>query len=130
MQVVLDNIKHIDFFSYLLFINTQSKIYHLQSDKYEHHIALGDFYDSLEDITDDIIETMQGKLHKKFKGYKPYPYKEDNAVLLMLKNCLDETLKYKKELKKYDNNYDNIVNKLQTLQDLIEHTIYKIEFLP
>ena len=130
MQVIVDNIKHIDFFSYLFHINTQSKIYHVQSDKYEHHIVLNEFYDGLTGITDSLIETMQGKLRKKLKGYKSYPFKEDNSVLEFFSNCLDEVIKYKKELKKYEGTYDNIINQIQTLQDLVEQCIYKITFLP
>ena len=130
MQVIVDNIKHIDFFSYLFHINTQAKIYHVQSDKYEHHIVLGEFYDGLTGITDSLIETMQGKLRKKLKGYKSYPFKEDNSVLEFFSNCLDEVIKYKKELKKYEGTYDNIINQIQTLQDLVEQCIYKITFLP
>ena len=130
MQVIVDNIKHIDFFSYLFHINTQSKIYHVQSDKYEHHIVLNEFYDGLTGITDSLIETMQGKLRKKLRGYKSYPFKEDNSVLEFFSNCLDEVIKYKKELKKYEGTYDNIINQIQTLQDLVEQCIYKITFLP
>ena len=130
MQVIVDNIKHIDFFSYLFHINTQAKIYHVQSDKSEYHIVLGEFYDGLTGITDSLIETMQGKLRKKLRGYKSYPFKEDNSVLEFFSNCLDEVIKYKKELKKYEGTYDNIINQIQTLQDLVEHCIYKITFLP
>ena len=44
-----------------LYVLTQSKVYHWQTKIYNKHVASGGFYDALQPLVDQFIETYQGK---------------------------------------------------------------------
>ena len=49
------------FIQNLLHCVTNAHLLHLQSTSYAQHMALGAFYEGLEDLTDSLAETIQGK---------------------------------------------------------------------
>jgi hypothetical protein len=49
------------FFITLLHSSTNAHILHLQSRSLSEHMALGEFYLSIEELTDNLIEAWQGK---------------------------------------------------------------------
>ena len=44
-----------------LYVLTQSKVYHWQTKIYNKHVASGAFYDAIQPLVDQFIETYQGK---------------------------------------------------------------------
>lgn len=118
----------VEFFSCLLHCGIQVRIYHWQSDSYAQHSALGDLYDSLSVLTDSLVETMQGKDDKIFKGYKlESELNEDNKPLEYLKMMAswikEERYKcFSKECTEIQNIIDEIIS-------TIEKTNYKLKFL-
>lgn len=116
----------VEIISKLLHASSQIHIYHLQSKSYAQHMALG-IYDEVTSKLDELAETIQGKTKSILKGYKPYPFVEDDNPIKFLedlKMCLES---YRKKLKSPE--YDNIDNQVQTIVDLIESCIYKLTFL-
>jgi DNA-binding ferritin-like protein len=45
----------------LIHINAQVKVFHWQTDSYSQHVALGEYYDKLNDLIDTFVESYQGK---------------------------------------------------------------------
>lgn len=56
-----EGISKIEFFGKLFQIRDAAHFAHLRSKKFSEHIALGDFYDKLLELTDTLIESYQGK---------------------------------------------------------------------
>lgn len=119
---------HIDIISKLLHSRSQAHVFHFQSVSYSRHKALEDYYTAIVDKIDEYVETTQGKFSTLLKGYKTYPYVEDGSEIKYfegLKSDLEiyrSTQLNKKELA-------NLDNQIQTIQDLVEQTIYKLKFL-
>lgn len=113
-----------DFFLTLLHSATNTHILHLQSRSLSEHLALGDFYDSIVDLVDPIIEACQGKNQHIVE----YP----NAYTPPLANGLEEL----KALSAYVQANRSVVgadselqNLIDGVQELIDSTIYKLTFL-
>lgn len=113
---------HSELASRLFHMRSQFHIYHLQTNSYARHKALNSLYDSVLDKADTIIETLQGKLGSVLKGYKSYPYLEDDSVESYIKECINYLEGYRNSLPKPK--FDNIDNQIQTLIDDLESTLY------
>lgn len=104
---------------------TAGHIHHLGTDSYSQHMALGDFYDGLDDLSDKFIEAYQGKYSKIIFAEK---------ALFLGENGLELVLYVGKEIAKYrqmpgfpqDSELQNIVDELA---DLVASTLYKLRFL-
>ena len=72
------------FASYLMSIEPQAHIYHLQSNTYAEHIILNELYQEAPENVDTFIESYQGK-YGKIYGYKAQPIREDNDPLAWIK---------------------------------------------
>lgn len=104
---------------------TAGHIHHLTTDSYAQHVALGDFYDGLDDLTDKFIEAYQGKYSKIIFAER---------ALFLGENGLELVLYVGKEIAKYrqmpgfpqDSELQNIVDELA---DLVASTLYKLRFL-
>lgn len=113
-----------DFISGLLHSVTITHIYHLQTKSYAQHIALGDYYDGVEDLTDSLIEVIQGK-YGIIEGYN-----------LNAGDMPSTPLEYMISLSNYveanridmpqDSEIQNIIDEIAAL---IDSTIYKLRFL-
>lgn len=57
-----------DFASLLLASRTQAHIFHLGTDSYAEHKAMGKYYDGIVDLFDGLMESAQG-CYGKVKGY-------------------------------------------------------------
>ena len=76
------------FVSMILESATQAHIFHLQSDSYAQHIALGVYYSGISEIIDTLAEIIQGR-YGIIKGYSvPNPYLEDNNPVAYFENLL------------------------------------------
>lgn len=68
---------------FLAFLN-QLKVLHWQTKSYAQHIALGEAYETLDELFDKFVEIYYGKYGRPEKemeyGYKAYSYRSDNVV--------------------------------------------------
>jgi hypothetical protein len=104
---------------------TAGHIHHLGTDSYSQHMALGDFYDGLDDLSDKFIEAYQGKYSKIIFAEK---------ALFLGENGLELVTYIGSEIASYrkmpgfpqDSELQNIVDELA---DLVASTLYKLRFL-
>jgi hypothetical protein len=116
----------VDIVSGMLHSRTQIHIYHLQTKSFAVHKALGKYYDGVVDLFDGLVESYQGK-HGIVEDYKcdGYDnYTSVNSVIEYLQK-LDKTIEgSRKSIKE-----SFIQNQVDTVQELIYSTIYKLKFL-
>lgn len=110
----------------LLHSQTQVHIFHLGTKSYAEHKALQGYYEGIDVLVDRIIESFQGKygLLTNYKSYKNQSYKNKNQVLKYFKQLLN-IIEEKRNF--CDDSY--IQNQIDTVQDLIYSTMYKLKFL-
>jgi len=112
--------------SYLLHSRNQVHVLHLQTTSYAEHIALGGYYDSISDLVDSLIESYQGKydIIKSYDNYKLESYtgkpQLESYFKALSKKVEDTHTKVKDTY---------IQNQLDTVNELINSTLYKIRFL-
>ena len=121
-----DNYTDVEIISKLLGAVSQLRIYHFQSNSYAEHVAL-EVYKEIGDKLDGLAKTIQGKKKASLRGYKSYPYLEDDNPIKFLEElnyCLESyRVKLKTPLA------DNINSQIQLIQDSIQVTLYKLTFL-
>lgn len=113
-----------DFFLTLLHSATNTHILHLQSRSYSEHKALGEFYEEIVDLTDDLIEAWQGKngrLAEYPNTYQP-PFENGLAEL----QELSAFVQINRGVVGTDTELQNITDEIQ---QLIDSTLYKLTFL-
>lgn len=110
----------------ILHSRNQAHVFHLQTQSFAEHRALNNYYDGVVDLFDGIIESYQGKygIIKNFKTFKIEQYK----------NCKKTISYFEKLLDIIDENRESIEdtyiqNQIDTIQELINSTIYKLKFL-
>lgn len=111
------------FFSLLLNSITQAHIFHLQTNSYAAHKALGSYYAIVEDLTDKLIEAYQGS-HEIVKGYSPAEYSDIKDPVVYFEGLLKKVDASSKLFTESD--MLNIVDEIKTL---IKQTIYKLQNL-
>lgn len=107
--------------STLLKSRDQVHYFHLQTTSFAEHKALNEYYDSILDLTDQLIETAQGE-YGRVSG-KIEIILEDYSADLVLKH-LDETLECMRECR---SNTEN--GALKNIYDEIEGLILKTKYL-
>jgi high-affinity Fe2+/Pb2+ permease len=115
-----------DMVSILLHSQTQVHIFHLQTKSYSEHKALQGYYEGIDALVDGIIESYQGKYDviTQYKSVKNEDYKSNEQVIKYFK-ALDTMIdKNRKEVKE-----SFIQNQIDTVQELINSTVYKLRFL-
>ena len=110
----------------MLHSQTQVHIFHLGTKSYSEHKALQGYYEGIDALVDGIIESYQGKygLLTNYKSYKNQSYKNKNQVLKYFTGLLN-TIEEKRDC--CDDSY--IQNQIDTVQELIYSTMYKLKFL-
>ena len=110
----------------LLHSQTQVHIFHLGTKSYAEHKALQGYYEGIDALVDGIIESFQGKygLLTNYKSYKNQSYKNKNQVMKYLTGLLN-TIEEKRDC--CEDSY--IQNQIDTVQELIYSTMYKLKFL-
>ena len=104
---------------------TAGHIHHLTTDSYSQHVALGEFYDGIDDLTDRFIEAYQGKKSKIIFAEKAL-FLGENGLALVQYVC-DSIESYRKMPGfPQDSELQNIVDELM---DLVDSTKYKLRFL-
>ena len=112
--------------SYLLHSVNQTHVFHLQTKSYAEHIALGVYYDKISDLIDGLVETYQGKhgLIKQYDNFKLESYSSKSQLESYLKAL---STSVEKTHSKVEETF--IQNQLDTIDELINSTLYKIRFL-
>ena len=110
----------------MLHSQTQVHIFHLGTKSYAEHKALQKYYESVDALTDGLVESYQGKygLLTNYKSYKNQSYKNKNQVLKYFTGLLS-MIEEKRE--SVEDSY--IQNQVDTVQELIYSTMYKLKFL-
>jgi hypothetical protein len=115
-----------DMVSILLHSQTQVHIFHLQTKSYAEHKALQKYYEDIDGIVDGIIESYQGK-YDVVTGYnsiKTEDYKSSEQVVKYFKALDSMVEKNRKSVKE-----SFLQNQIDTIQELIYSTLYKLRFL-
>jgi hypothetical protein len=111
---------------HLLHSQTQVHIFHLGTKSYAEHKALQKYYEGIDDLTDGLVESYQGKygLMTNYKTYKMSSYKSKKQVMSYFTHVLDVIEKNRDSV---EDSY--IQNQIDTVQELIYSTMYKLKFL-
>jgi hypothetical protein len=115
-----------DMVSILLHSQTQVHIFHLQTKSYSEHKALQGYYEGIDVLVDGLIESYQGKYDviTQYNSVKNEDYKSNEQVIKYFK-VLDTMIeKNRKSVKE-----SFIQNQIDTVQELINSTVYKLRFL-
>jgi high-affinity Fe2+/Pb2+ permease len=115
-----------DMVSILLHSQTQVHIFHLQTKSYSEHKALQGYYEGIDALVDGVIESYQGK-YDVVTGYnsiKTEDYKSSEQVIKYFKALDSMVEKNRKSVKE-----SYIQNQIDTVQELIFSTLYKLRFL-
>jgi hypothetical protein len=115
-----------DMVSILLHSQTQVHIFHLQTKSYSEHKALQNYYEGIDGLVDGIIESYQGK-YDVVTGYnsiKTEDYKSSEQVIKYFKALDSMVEKNRKSVKE-----SFLQNQIDTVQELIYSTLYKLRFL-
>ena len=123
------NTDFVSVISKLFHSQNQVHIFHLQTKSqtsFAEHMALGGFYSEIGGLIDGLVESYQGK-YDIITGYKHEEYDNYSGV--------DQLISYFKDLvsdveslhKSVKESY--IQNQLDTIEELIYSTLYKLRFL-
>ena len=118
-----------DIVSILMHSRSQVHVFHLQTDSqssFAEHMALGGYYDEIGDLVDGLIESYQGK-HGIIKGYGTEKIEDYQSVKQVISyfEKIDSVLdKSRKSIKE-----SYIQNQIDSIQELIYSTLYKLKFL-
>jgi len=116
----------VEIISKLFHSSLQIHAAHLQTYSYAvHKGALDTYYKEIVELGDELVETYQGKMKTRVKGYKSYPIADDIDPAKYLESLKAEVERYRKTL---DFPMDNINNQFQLVIDLIESTLYFLTF--
>ena len=112
--------------SILLNSQTQVHVFHLQTKSYSEHKALQNYYEGIDGLVDGVIESYQGK-YNVVKNYETMDIENYSGVdqLITYFKELDKTIEEKR--KSVKESY--LQNQIDTIQELIFSTLYKLRFL-
>lgn len=119
----------VDMISTLLHSRSQAHVFHWQTksqSSFAEHTALGTYYDGIVELIDGIVEGYQGKndLLTGYKTIKLVDYKSTEQLITYFKGLDDNIEKNRKSVKE-----SFIQNQIDTVQELIYSTLYKLRFL-
>lgn len=107
-----------------LHVRTAAHVLHLKSRSFSQHMALGDFYEKLSDLTDAYVEAYQGAFGMLEEISGRYTPPSDGLKLVEeLCQYIDENLE---ELSAGEASIENI---LAEICALCQSTAYKLRFL-
>ena len=119
----------VDMIATLLHSQSQVHIFHWQTksqSSFSEHKALQEYYDGIDGLVDNIVESYQGKYEiiTGYKTIKTVDYKSTEQVIAYFKE-LDENIE--KNRTSVKESY--IQNQIDGVQELIYSTLYKLTFL-
>lgn len=107
----------------LLHLVTLTHTQHLRTRSYAHHMALGDFYDELNELTDSLAEAYQGRYG--LMDLPEVPYKKETDPIMSIKT-MRRYIDDNRMMMVQDSELQNILDEIVALMD---KTLYKLEFL-
>lgn len=102
----------------------ETHILHLRTRSYAAHQALGSFYPELDEITDGIAESYQGKYGKLIE-YVRGSYDDPTSALEYMM-MLSEYVQKSRDTLPQDS---ELQNEIDNIQNLINSALYKLRFL-
>ena len=110
----------------ILHSQTQIHIFHLGTKSYSEHKALQKYYEGIDVLVDGVIESYQGKygLLNNYKSFKNQSYKNKNQVLKYFTSLLNMIEEKRDSVKE-----SYLQNQIDTIEELINSTLYKLKFL-
>jgi len=124
-----ENVDMISVISKLLHSRNQVHIFHLQTNSqssYAEHMALGGYYEEIGGLLDGLIESYQGKydILKGYKGGEYVDYDGSEQLISYFKELVSDVENLYKSVKE-----SYIQNQIDTVEELIYSTLYKLRFL-
>ena len=114
------------FVSTLLHSATLTHLMHFKTTSYSQHVALAAYYDEIPELVDSLVESIQGAYETIIEPY-PSMFGNGNG---------NDPLAYMVSLRNYVRDYRNqmpqdseIQNEIDSISNLINHTVYKLKFL-
>lgn len=114
------------FVSTLLHSATLTHLMHFKTTSYSQHVALNAYYDEIPELVDSLVESIQGAYETIIEPY-PSMFGNGNG---------DDPLAYMVSLRNYVRDYrdqmpqdSEIQNEIDSIANLINHTVYKLKFL-
>ena len=111
------------FVATLLHSATNTHFFHWSTDSYSKHIALGEYYDGIVELTDSFAEAYMGK-YGKFTTF-PSVYHQPKDPLKYLESLQNFVSDARQDLPQ-DSELQNLIDEIA---DLINTTTYKLKFL-
>ena len=110
----------------LLHSQTQVHVFHLQTKSYSEHKALQGYYEGIDALVDGVIESYQGKygIITNYKTYDMEQYSNGKKTISYFTGLL-KVIDEKRDC--CEDSY--IQNQIDTIQELINSTVYKLKFL-
>ena len=110
----------------ILHSQKQAHIFHLGTKSFAEHMALNGYYSEIDELIDGIIESYQGKydLIKNYESFALDSYSNKSQLETYFKAL---SKKVEDVHKSVEDTY--IQNQLDTVNELINSTLYKIRFL-
>lgn len=112
--------------SFLLHSTNQVHVFHLQTQSYSQHIALGTYYESIPGLIDTLVESYQGK-YSILKGYPNYEYLEyenEEQVINYFEALIQSITRLRTGITE-----SYIQNQIDNVEELIYSTLYKLKNL-
>ena len=106
----------------LAYFHEQIHMIHWETRGYAEHMALGSFYDFIQDFKDEVIEKIMGYTGKRIKSLKIDPIVAGADSMTIT----EDVLKFAKELEAYgdSNGFGDISNMAQALSGCAAKTKY------
>ena len=111
------------FVATLLHSATNTHFFHWTTDSYSKHIALGEYYDGIVELTDAFAEAYMGK-YGKFTAF-PSVYHQPKEPVKYLESLQNFVTDARQDLPQ-DSDLQNLID---GIADLINTTTYKLKFL-
>lgn len=116
--------KPAEFVLTLLHAATNAHILHLQTRSFAQHMALGEFYPALPELTDKLAEALQGAEGEILKYPLDYYQPADTPL-----EELEQLKEYVEQERSAVSGRSEIQNIIDEIADLIDSTLYKLRFL-
>ena len=113
-----------EFVMRLLVAGDHAHIHHLKTRSYAQHMALGSFYEEIEELADSLAESLQGKV-----GILDYPADLQVPLASTPLKFLRELDAYIQDKRSGLSTESDIQNQIDDIVTLVSQTYYKIETL-
>lgn len=112
----------VTFASVLLQSSTQAHVFHLKTNSFSQHEALGKFYEGIVPLADTMVEEYQGLVGHNITGYLSYPIQNKydpkyfQRLLKIIHMCRNPIV----------NKYPSLANVIDEITELVGSTIFQL----